>query len=274
MPIEVLGAITLAVSLITTSVTYADKLAGAPDEQNLSRVLMDTIDNLRKEVILERKARDSQLTKLTKGRIDHVIDHTGNLVSAVRELLGKSGDGFMGGVIWVLRDKDRVMSYQTVLGCLHMSLMAIHDELRQLRRGDSGDVLPRYEDIYSTDNKERLLAGLKRWAETDGKSEEDVIPKELSTKIGEDFRKYTYTEQSKKTMSDEIKRRREEREEREALREALREASKESLQVCNSDETKNRLAAEVRRRRRKNAPKVLEIRPFAEMQRNIAASVK
>ncbi|KAF8534150.1 hypothetical protein BDD12DRAFT_896947 [Trichophaea hybrida] len=264
MPIEVLGAITLAVSLITTSVTYADKLACAPDEQNLSKVLMDTIDNLRKEVILERKARDSQLPKLTKGRIDHVIDHTGNLVSAVRGLLGKSGDGFMGGVIWVLRDKDRVMSYQTVLGCLHMSLMAIHDELRQLRRDDSGDILPRYEDIYSMDNKERLLAGLKRWAEADGKSDEDIIPKELSAKIGEDFR--TYTEQSKKAMSDEVRRR------KEARIQALKEASKEPPQICHSEESKKRLAAEVRRRRhRKYVPNV---RTFAVTQRNMAASVK
>ena len=241
MPVEILGAITLAVSLITTSVTYADKLAGAPDEQNLSKVLMDTIDNLRKEVIRQRKARDPQLPRPTKHRIDHVIDHTGQLVSAVRGMLGRSGDGFVGGVTWVLRDKDRVMSYQTVLGCLHMSLMAIHDELRALPRGECGDGLPRYEDIYSMDNKERLLAGLKRWAEADGKSDEDIIPKELSAKIGEDFRKYT--EQSRKAMADEVRRRMVER------REALKGALKEALQISNSDETQSRMAGEVRRRR-------------------------
>ena len=75
-------------------------------------------------------------------------------VSAVRQLLGKpvyaSNGGVMRGVIWVLKDKDRVMSYETLLAVLHGILMVICDELPGFHCKDRP---PKYEEIYSVDTR-------------------------------------------------------------------------------------------------------------------------
>ena len=53
-------------------------------------------------------------------------------------------------MIWVLKDKDRVMSYETLLAVLHGTLMVICDELRGFHCKDRP---PKYEEIYSVDTR-------------------------------------------------------------------------------------------------------------------------
>lgn len=206
MPLEFLGVIGLAVSVITTSIRYADKLANVPNEQRVFKLLVDTIDIKRKEVMAKRKALDLELSDEKKQNIDKLVAETDRLVSAVRQLLGKpvyeSKQGVIGGVIWVLTDRDRVMTYETLLGILHSTLGVIHEELRGLHHNDRP---PRYEEIYSADTRGQLLAGLKRWAEAGAKSGDEILPKELGATVGREFE--GYTARAKRAMIEEIKRR-------------------------------------------------------------------
>lgn len=239
MPLEFLGAIALAASVITTSIRYADKLANVPNEQRVFKLLVDTIDIKRKEVMEQRKALDLELSNERKQNIDELVAETGRLVSSVRQLLGKpvydSKQGVIGGVVWVLTDKDRVMSYKTILGILHSTLGVIHEELRGLHHTDRP---PRYEEIYSADTRGQLLAGLKRWAEAGAKSGDEILPKELGVTVGREFK--GYTARAKRAMIEEVKR-------RDGERKGAEKATLEGPRGM-SERTRARMLREVRKR--------------------------
>ena len=228
-----------ATSAIAATIRIAEKVANASAEQEVFKVLVDSIDGKREEVIAQRKALDSQLPEEKKQNIDKLVAETGRLVSAVRQLLGKpvyaSKRVVMGGMIWVLTDKDRVMSYETLLVVLHGTLMVICEELRGLHCNDSP---PKYEEIYSVDTKEQLLGGLKRWAEAGAKGEDEVLPSGLSAKVANEFRRYTAG--AREAMAEEIRRR--DRERRRAQKVALDKPG------MMNEETRARMLHEVRLR--------------------------
>ncbi|KAI5817596.1 hypothetical protein BZA77DRAFT_309999 [Pyronema omphalodes] len=258
MPVEILGIVTLAVTVITTAVTYADKVSSAPEEQHLAKILIDTIDDMRTEVIDLRNRYGARLSPAQTTRIDNTIKNTGDLVSATRKLLAKAAQPpmgeFIGGVMWVLKDKDRVESQKEVLLFLHGSLNEIHGELRALRCAECDDTPPRYEEIYSANNKEMLMMGLTRLAAVKLRYNQEVynqdynqavvLPEDLGRRLSEDLRKYiSWSEESKSNMAREALKRRTE------SMEAKKMALAEGQEVrSTSPSTQDNLAKEARRR--------------------------
>jgi hypothetical protein len=257
MPVEILGIVTLAVTVITTAVTYADKVSSAPDEQNLAKILIDTIDDMRTEVIDLRSKYGSRLSPAQITRIDNTIKNTGDLVSATRKLLAKAAQPpmgeFIGGVMWVLKDKDRVESQKEVLLFLHGSLNVIHGELRALRCAECDDTPPRYDEIYSANNKEMLMMGLTKLAAAKLRYNQEVynqeynqavVPEDLGRRLSEDLQNYiSWSEESKSNMAREALRRRTE------SMEAKKMAMAEEPEVRpTSPTTQDNLAKEARRR--------------------------
>ncbi|KAF8246986.1 hypothetical protein K440DRAFT_661718 [Wilcoxina mikolae CBS 423.85] len=233
---EFLGAIAAATSILIRSVAYTNRLRSAREEQHLSQQLIETINEIRNEVINRRGSLNSQLSETQKQRIDAVISRTGEFVVVVQGMLDRTADGQTGQLLWALRDKNRVMTYQTVLGCLHGALIAINDQLRGLECRDHGaDGPPNYSEIYSTSSREKIVAGLERWAKGEVKNEGDIFPQQSEAMIVEDFRKYT--EQSRRAMVEEFKRRKTERQEVE-----------KASEIVYSGDAQRRMAVEMRRR--------------------------
>jgi hypothetical protein len=102
------------------------------------------------------------LTNEEKQRIDNALQNTECAVTLMREAV----DGpdcrcrEVGGkrkLKWVLKDRDAVSMYQTVVGIYHTTLVGISIELAMVKESP-----PAYMAAYSPDSESAIVADLKR----------------------------------------------------------------------------------------------------------------
>jgi hypothetical protein len=222
MAFEIPSAVIAIGTIMAKAVKYGDKLWGAEDEMQVATMLLSTISETAADVASSRARLAKSLSLEKCKRIDSLLDRTNYFMGITKKMLSRHEkhdarrERPLNGAIrfagkslqWVLRDKDKVVSYQTILGCLHMTLLVVNQELSSLR-GDP----PGYGEIYSQQSKEAIVAGLERWCKEDAGEDGKILSDDSCREIEAEYLRNAkgYTAEARSALAAEVVKRRAER---------------------------------------------------------------
>jgi hypothetical protein len=228
MALEIPGAVLAIFGVIAKAVQSGDRLNGAESERQIATMLITTISETVEDVKSARDRLGGSLSPQKGERIDRLLERTDRFVEITKKALRahesqtttheKTPERTLNDVmrsagkrlLWILRDKDKVVSCQTLLGALHMTLLVVNQELSAL------DQLPRYREIYSQQSKETIIAGLEKWSQLDTGEDGKLFSEVSCRQLEGDYLRNVkgYTAEAKQALAAEVKKRRAERAER------------------------------------------------------------
>jgi hypothetical protein len=189
------------------------QLSAAEDDMIAARMLLTIISETAESVRYRRDQLSKQLNDKQKEQIEGALSRTDQLLSlskkALRRRFTTSVPGEAGVIalsdrlIWIFKDKGKVVTYQTVLGMLHGVLLGINTELGILKSMPV-DAEPEpqspVDDIYSEFSRSAIVTGLTTYRTTSTVESGDLYSTEAKVTIVEDLKR-TYEERMRRQLA-------------------------------------------------------------------------
>jgi hypothetical protein len=159
MFLDIFGGLLGIAGAIINLVDYGFQLSAASEDIRVSGILITAISQTADYVRSSRERLAAHIDPAQAARIESALQQTGFILNLVEKAVCRNGPGPDGRqrvtqkLVWVFRDKGRVVTHQTVLQLLHATLLGISSELAMLS----------YTEIYSNDPQAAIIASLQSW---------------------------------------------------------------------------------------------------------------
>jgi len=184
------------------------KLSAAEDDMNAASMLLSIISDTAKSVRLRHEQLSEKLNPEQKERIRTTLSRTDHLLGLSKKALNRKFTTSVSGevgmlalsdrLVWVFRDRGRLITYQTVLDMLHAVLLAISIELATLKTmPDDSEPQSPVDPIYSDPSKSAIVTGLAAYDGTSTMESGDLYSMESKVSIVEDLKR-TYAERMRR----------------------------------------------------------------------------
>jgi hypothetical protein len=170
------------------------KLSAAEDDMNAASMLLSIISDTAKSVRLRHEQLSEKLNPEQKERIRTTLSRTDHLLGLSKKALNRKFTTSVSGevgmlalsdrLVWVFRDRGRLITYQTVLDMLHAVLLAISTELATLKTmPDDSEPQSPVDPIYSDPSKSAIVTGLAAYDGTSTMESGDLYSMESKVSI-------------------------------------------------------------------------------------------